>query len=86
MAGSEMQDMIGSALDLLPKPGEWVEFDAYKADLYEANPAKGRDVFAHLIKRDLVAKKLDTDTNGNVKVFLSRLPQTAAPVSSKGVK
>ncbi len=73
MASSELQDMVSSAVDLLPKKGEWVEFDEYKADLYAANPSKGRDVFAHLIRRDLVAKKLDTDTNGNVKVFLSRL-------------
>lgn len=72
MASGSLQDMTKSAVDMLPKTGEWVEFDKYKADLYQANPSKGRDVFAHLIKNDLVLKKLDTNTNGQVVVFLSR--------------
>lgn len=72
MASGSLQDMTRSAVDMLPKAGEWVEFDKYKADLYQANPAKGRDVFAHLIKNDLVLKKLDTNTSGQVVVFLSR--------------
>jgi len=72
MASGSMQDMTGSAIELLPKVGEWVEFDAYKSNLYAANPAKGKDVFAHIIKNDLVLKKLDTNTNGQVVVFLSR--------------
>lgn len=73
MAGDSMQEMVNSAVELLPKQGEWVEFDKYKADLYANNPSKGKDVFAHLIKRDLVAKKLDTNTSGQVVVLLSRL-------------
>lgn len=69
---SSMESMTSSAVELLPKVGEWVEFDAYKANLYSANPEKGRDVFAHMIKNDLVLKKLDTNTNGQVVVFLAR--------------
>lgn len=69
---SSMQEMISSAVELLPKKGEWVEFDTYKDNLYGKNPAKGKDVFAHIIKNDLVLKKLDTNTNGQVVVFLSR--------------
>jgi hypothetical protein len=69
---SSMETMTDSAVDLLPKVGEWVEFDKYKESLYNANPQKGRDVFAHMIKNDLVLKKLDTNANGQVVVFLSR--------------
>ncbi len=72
MASGTFDSMTKSAVDMLPKAGEWVEFDKYKADLYGANPEKGRDVFAHIIKNDLVVKKLDTNTNGKVVVFLSR--------------
>jgi len=71
MAGTN--DMVAAALELLPKAGEWMEFDDYKANLYNANPSKGRDVFAHIIKNDLALKKLDTNTEGRVVVMLSRL-------------
>jgi hypothetical protein len=73
MEGSSLQEMVSDAIELLPPFGKWVEFDAFKAGLYGKNPEKGRDVFAHLIKRDLVLKKLDTNTGGQVVVFLSRL-------------
>lgn len=72
MAGT-MTELIKGAIDLLPKKGDWVEFDAYKSSLYASQPEQGRDVFAHLIKRDLVLKKLDTNTEGKVVVFLSRV-------------
>jgi len=69
---ASMQTMTDSAIDLLPQAGEWVEFDNFKSSLYQSNPEKGRDVFAHIIKNDLVNKKLDTNTDGQVVVFLSR--------------
>jgi len=73
MAGSSMQQMVESAVQLLPAKGTWMEFDEYKAKLYSANPSNGRDVFAHIIKNDLVLKKLDVNTAGSVVVLLSRV-------------
>jgi len=67
-----METMTDSAVELLPKAGEWMEFDKFKSTLYSANPEKGRDVFAHIIKNDIVLKKLDTNADGQVVVFLSR--------------
>jgi len=71
--GVSMQEMVNNAIALLPPAGEWVEFDEYKSNLYSSNPQNGRDVFAHLIRRELVLKRLDTNTDGKVVVFLSRL-------------
>jgi len=64
--------MIAEALALLPPVGQSVEFEAYKAKLYAANPEKGRDVFAHLIKKDLLDKKLSRDAAQKIIVLLSR--------------
>lgn len=63
---------MSQALDLLPANNGEVEFDAYKAQLYSQLPNNGRDVFAHMIKRDLVQKKLSRDSNGKIIVLLSR--------------
>jgi|EndMetStandDraft_7_1072992.scaffolds.fasta_scaffold90924_2 hypothetical protein len=65
--------LVSEAVDLLPPKGEWVEFDAYKSNLYSKQPESGNAVFAHMIKRDVVLKKLDTNTSGKVVVFLSRV-------------
>ena len=67
-----MDEMIASALELLPAAGSKVEFDVYKSKLYAANPEKGRDVFAYMIKRDLVQKELSRNSDGAVVVMLSR--------------
>jgi hypothetical protein len=64
--------MIANALELLPPLGKEVEFDVYKSKLYAANPEKGRDVFAHLIKKDLIGKKLSHDENLKIVVLLFR--------------
>lgn len=68
-----LQGSIDSALDLLPPVGETVEFDAFKAQLYAADPDGGRDAFAHIIKRDLAKKKLTRNAEGKMVVILSRL-------------
>lgn len=86
MPAGDMNDMVQSAIDLLPASGEWVEFDDYKADLYAANVTKGQDVFAHLIKRDLILKKLDTNTEGRVVVMLSRPPTVTVTAPKKAAK
>lgn len=67
-----MDEMIGAALALLPPAGQTVEFEAYKQKLYAANPTNGRDVFAHLLKRDLVGKKISRNAQGGMVVLLSR--------------
>jgi len=67
-----MDELVVQAIALLPAVGQSVEFEAYKANLYAAIPDNGRDVFAHLIKKDLVGKKLSRDKDGNIVVMLSR--------------
>lgn len=58
------------ALELLPVEGE-VEFDAYKDQLYAANPDNGKIVFGRLLKQNAMKKRLDTSTRP-VTVYLSR--------------
>lgn len=67
-----MDELVVQALELLPPAGQTMEFDAYKAKLYAAIPDNGRDVFAHMIKRDLVGKKLSRKSDGSVAILLSR--------------
>jgi hypothetical protein len=64
--------MVKAAVALLPPAGEEVEFDTYKAKLYSEYPDGGRDSFAHMIKRDVVNKKLRKNADGKPVVMLSR--------------
>jgi hypothetical protein len=72
MPQNDMQSMVSDAIDLLPPAGQKVEFNAYKAQLYAANPNNGRDVFAHMIKRELVNKELGNNDENGIVVLLSR--------------
>lgn len=66
-------ELVSDAVNLLPPKGEWVEFDVYKSNLYGNQPESGQSVFAHMIKKDVVLKKLDTNSSGQVVVMLSRV-------------
>lgn len=72
MAGSSSQGNIEDALALLPPAGQEVEFDAYKAQLYTANPDNAKDAFTQMLKRELVNKRLVTKDDGKHVVMLSR--------------
>lgn len=72
MASGNLDTMTVEALALLPPAGQKVEFNAYKEKLYTANPNNGRDVFSHMIKKDLIAKTLDRDKDGKIVVMLAR--------------
>jgi hypothetical protein len=80
-----MDELVSQAIELLPVTGT-VEFNAYKATLYEALPDYGRDVFASMIKRGLVKKELGRDSSGAVVVLLSRLSMPLSSVVGKGSK
>jgi hypothetical protein len=61
---------VQNALELLPEAGE-VEFDAYKAQLYAANPGDGKAVLQQIMARKLTNRRTDMSTRP-VKVMLSR--------------
>lgn len=69
----DLDTMAKQALDMLPADGSKVTFDAYKSQLYAANEANGKDVFTHLLKKELVGRELGRDSNGKVVVHLFRL-------------
>jgi len=70
---SDLDTMAKEALDLLPPNGSKVEFNAYKAQLYAANESNGKDVFTHLLKKELIGRELGRDKDGKVIVNLFRL-------------
>lgn len=72
MPVNNLQDLVDAAVELLPPAGQEVEFDAYKAKLYAAYPDGGRDAFAHMIKKGVIAKKLMSGADGKPVVMLSR--------------
>lgn len=72
MPATDLQSMVNEAVEMLPPAGEKVEFNAYKAQLYAANPDNGRDVFAHMIKREVVKKELGRNEENAIVVLLSR--------------
>jgi len=72
---ASMQDSVGVAVGLLPPEGSKVEFNAYKSQLYSALPENGKDVFAHMIKANLINKELDRNDEGAIVVMLSRKAQ-----------
>jgi len=72
MAALNLDQMSEQAVELLPAVGQTMEFDAYKAKLYAQFPESGRDVFSHLIRNDIVAKKLARGADGKPVVLLSR--------------
>ncbi len=65
-----IDSQVQAALELLPVSGE-VEFDAYKAQLYAANPDGGKAAFQMMLKNQMVNKRLDLSTRP-VTVHLSR--------------
>jgi len=65
-----MQEQIDEALELLPVEGE-VDFEAYKAQLYAANPDNGKAVFTHIIKAKLFNRRLEVNAP-DYNVWLSR--------------
>lgn len=67
-----LQDSVDAALELLPAVGQKVEFDAFKAQLYTADPDNGRDAFAYMIKQGLMQKKLEHSPEGGMSLMLSR--------------
>lgn len=78
-------DKVKEALALLPPEGQKMEFDEYKAKLYSVNPDTGKDVFTHLIKRDLIGKVLDQREDGSHMLNVFRLPSAKA-VSAPSTK
>ncbi len=69
---SAFDGMVAEAVALLPADGSGMVFDTYKQNLYAQMPEQGRDVFAHMIKADIINKVLDRDKNGNVVLLVSR--------------
>lgn len=72
MATQTLDQIVSAGVELLPPAGTEIEFDAYKAKLYAAYPDGGRDAFAHMIKGELVTKKLKQNAAGQPVVMLSR--------------
>jgi hypothetical protein len=72
MAGKNMDEVVKSAVALLPPVGQDIEFDEFKAKLYAAEPNNGRDAFALMLKNDLVNKTLKTVGDHQHRVMLSR--------------
>ena len=73
MAAMNLDQMVDEALDLLPPVGQTVDFDAYKEQLRTAYPDASRDIFAHMLRQNLVGKKLVRGEDGKPRVQLSRL-------------
>lgn len=65
------QEQVDQALTLLPSDGSEVEFDAYKAALYAANPDGGKATFTRILTNKLVNRRLSL-SNGGCAVFLSK--------------
>jgi hypothetical protein len=76
MASRSQPAYVQSAIELLPAAGQWMDFDEYKAKLYLANPQNGRDVFAHLLKGDLIDKKMQPGKDGKPQVVVGRKAQS----------
>jgi len=72
MASKTLDQMVDDAVALLPPTGQTIEFDAYKATLYAANPNNGRDLFSHMIRQNVISKKLSKNSSGQMVVLLSR--------------
>lgn len=70
MPPKEVQAQIEDALALLPATGE-IEFDAYKAQLYIANPDGGKAVFTHILNAGKLNKRVKIE-DGVPVVYLSR--------------
>lgn len=69
---ASLDDVVKAGIELLPKAGEKIEFDAYKARLYAAYPEAGRDAFARMIKAELINKELSQDKDGKLVLLVSR--------------
>lgn len=69
-----MDELVQQALGMLPASGT-VVFDVYKAQLQTAMPDKAKDVFTHILKNNLLSKKVKYDENKNIVVLLSRKAQ-----------
>ena len=65
------QEQVEQALNLLPSDGSEVEFDAYKATLYAANPDGGKATFTRILTNKMVNRRLSL-SNGVYTVFLSK--------------
>lgn len=67
------QDKIDAALALLPSDGSEVVFDAYKESLYRVMPDSGKEVFTHLLSKNMVKRRLVLKANESIKeLWLSR--------------
>jgi len=66
-----LDDLVKYAIDLLPPTGQ-IEFNAYKAKLYAAQPDNGQEAFRRMLTADLVNKSLEQDAAGKPVVMLSR--------------
>lgn len=66
----DFDSQVQAALELLPASGE-VEFDAYKAQLYAANPENGKAVLTHIVAKRLTDRRTDMQSRP-VKVYVSR--------------
>lgn len=73
MAVLGLQDQINAAVELLPPVGQTIEFNAYKGQLYAANPDGGKDAFTFMLKNKLVKQELSSGEDGKPIVLLSRL-------------
>ena len=72
MAGKTLQDSVDAAVELLPPAGQTVEFNAYKAKLFTADPNNGKDAFAYMLKGDVINKTMGRNAEGKPVVLLSR--------------
>lgn len=67
-----LQEQIDAAVALLPPVGQSVEFDAFKAQLYTANPDGGKDAFTYMLKNGLVKTKVTRQADKTMKTTLER--------------
>lgn len=67
-----LQEQIDAAVELLPPVGESIEFNAFKAKLYAANPDGGKDAFTYMIKNGLVKTKVTRAADKSMTTTLER--------------
>ncbi len=72
MATQNLDQVVTQAVELLPDKGQTIEFNEYKAKLYEAYPESGQAAFAHMIKKDIILKAMGRDAEGKIIVLLAR--------------
>lgn len=70
MADKNLQDKVVEALDLLPETGT-VDFEAYKAQLVEADPIGWQGTLQYMMKHAMTSRKVQV-VGGVVSVLLGK--------------